>query len=123
MLQEIGLQIAWAFLEPVINTAIVGIVGWLVFQWNKWFRYQWDEKNRVALQSALENGVRAGLQALKSQQGHSVLSNATTPLVLNFARSYVAGSVPGAVKHFKLTPEKIEELAVPHLPIPGLPKK
>lgn len=117
MIQEIGLQIAWAFLEPVINTAIVGIVGWLVFQWNKWFRYQWDEKNRVALQSALENGVRAGLQALKSQQGHSLLSPATTPLVLNFARSYVAGSVPGAVKHFKLTPEKIEELAVPHLPL------
>lgn len=119
MLKEIGFQIAWAFLEPVINTAIMGIVGWLVWQWNKWFNYQWDEKNRIALQSALENGVRLGLQTLKAQQGHALLTPTTTPLVLNLARSYVAGSVPGAVKHFKLSPERIEELAVPHLPAPG----
>jgi len=122
---QIGLQIAWAFLEPVILTAVSGVVGWLIFQWNKWFRYQWDEKNRQALQSALENGVRAGLQALASQRGYQSASllEMDKPTVLNFARSYVAGSVPGAIKHFGLSPEKIEELAIPHLPIPGLPKK
>ena len=117
MLQTIGMQIAWAMLEPVLFTAISASVSWLLLQWNKWFRYQWDEKNRLALQSALENGVRAGLQALKEHQGSAYLTSSNRSLVLDHAKAYVESSVPGAVKHFKLGPEKIRELAVPHLPL------
>src|SRR5690606_38072915 len=112
----IALQVAWAVLEPMLLTAVTAAVAWAVVKWHQWTGYQIDARNREALQSALENGVRAALQAMHQQRGHAMLiSPSATQPVLEFAQQYVERSVPGAVKHFGLSGDRIRELAVPHL--------
>jgi hypothetical protein len=78
-----------------------------------------DAKNRDALQSALENGIRFAIQQLLdgklSPQGTVPADKKAA--VMATAKSYVASSVPGAVKHFNLTHGELDTLLVPHLPL------
>lgn len=117
ILSSVLLQIAWAVLEPAILTGVAAAVGWATVKWHQWTGYQIEARHREALQSALGNGVRAGLHALRQQRGYALVTSTTTGPLLDYAQAYVEQSVPGAIKHFSLTPERIRELAVPHLPI------
>lgn len=105
---------------PLIGVAIVAVLGWLGSIYTKWTGKQIEANDRAALQSALENGVRLGLQFIIKRYTNidiTRLTNEQKTDVLSTAASYVQKSVPDAVKNFGLSTQRIQELAQPKLPV------
>ena len=90
------------------------IVGWLSFQANRVFGVEIEARHREALQSALMNGVYRGLHAI---EGHAdrVTLDVRSAVIAEGIR-YVKRSVPDAIKHFKLTDERLRDLLEAKLP-------
>lgn len=112
-------QIMAQVLAYVIPILVTFILGWLAVLYAKLTGKNLDAKNRDALQSALENGIRFAIQQLLdgklSPQGTVPADKKAA--VMATAKSYVASSVPDAVKHFNLTHGELDTLLVPHLPL------
>lgn len=105
---------------PLIGVAVVAILAWVGSIYQKLTGKQLEANDRAALQSALENGVRLGLQfVLKRYTNIDItrLTNEQKTDVLSTAANYVQKSVPDAVKNFELTTQRIQELAQPKLPV------
>lgn len=103
------------FLPYIISGAIV----WFGTLYQRWTGKQLEARHREALQSALENGVRGAIQKVLAGK---LSADGTIPaekrgLVLEAAADYVKGSVPSAVKKFKLTNRKLVDLLEPKLPL------
>jgi hypothetical protein len=104
---EIGLQIALSFLAPLVSAAAAAVVGWIAYQWQRVLKVEFDSKSASMLHASLERGLLAAIELFGSRAGKGKL--------LDFAADYAATNNPGAVRHFKLTDEKLRELAIPHL--------
>lgn len=104
---EIGLQVALAFVAPLVSAAATAVVGWIVYWWQRVLKADFDAKSADSLHKALERGMLAAIDAFGSRAGKAKL--------LNFAADYAATNNPGAVRHFKLSEEKLQQLAIPHL--------
>lgn len=106
---------------PLVGIAITAILGWLATLYTRVTGKQLEANDRSALQSALENGVRLGLQFVLRKYGVGIniaqLTNDQKTEVLAQASNYVQKSVPDAVKNFGLTTQRIQELAQPKLPV------
>ncbi len=104
---EIGLQIALAFVAPLVSAAATAVVGCIVYWWQRVLKADFDAKSADSLHKALERGMLAAIDAFGARAGKAKL--------LNFAADYAATNNPGAVRHFKLSEEKLQQLAIPHL--------
>lgn len=104
---EIGLQIALSFLAPLVSAAAAAVVGWIVYWWQRVLKVEFDAKSANMLHASLERGLLAAIELLGARAGKGEL--------LDFAADYAATNNPGAVRHFKLTDEKLRKLAIPHL--------
>lgn len=108
------------YFVPIIVTALL---GWAAVLYTRLTGRQLDAQNRDSLQSALSNGVLWAIQQLLASGGKlnadGTVPDAARAGVLSAAQSYVMQSAPGAIKHFKLTPNRLEMLTVPHLPPPA----
>jgi len=108
-------------LMPVLVTIVTAAVSWAAVQYNKWTGQQIEAKDREALQSALLNGIRLGLQAVLRQHPSADPARLTVEqqaIATTVAAGYVQRSVPDAVKRFGLSPTRIRDLAEPKLPLP-----
>lgn len=121
MIPDFLLDLAWQnILWPVVGLVITAILGWLATLYARITGKQLEANDRSALQSALENGVRLGLQFILKRYVNidiTRLTNEQKTDVLSTAASYVQKSVPDAVKNFGLTTQRIQELAQPKLPV------
>jgi hypothetical protein len=109
---QVGLQILWAILEPLIFSGIAVVVGIVGRQIYKWTGYQIEAQHASNLQRALENGVRVGMHHF----GPGARGGQTEQAILSEATNYVRATVPDAVKHFRLSDETIKRLATAKLP-------
>lgn len=96
------------------GVVITFLVAWLTARITKLTGIQIEGKHREALQSALENGVNYGLNQLGRFTG-SYDIDVKNKIVAEGIR-YVQRSVPDALAHFNLTPERLKELLEAKLP-------
>ncbi len=109
---DIGMQIALAFVMPLVSAAATAAVGWIVYWWQRVLKAEFDAKSRLALHEALERGIMAAIEAFGPRMAASKTGKSK---LLEFAADYAATNNPGAVKHFGLAFGDLERLAVPHL--------
>ena len=98
-----------ATIEAVAGLAIAAAVGWVALRLNSLAGINIEARHREALQSALLNGVRAGLDLFGKRA--DAMQVDVRSKVLAEAADYVITSVPDAVKHFGLTPARVRDLA------------
>lgn len=82
----------------VVVSAIVGLIAWGVWRLTG---VKLDDSMRAALQSALENGIHAGLNAVQGAADKArpgILDNDVVQIALGYVRQFA----PGAVRHFGL---------------------
>jgi len=106
---DIGMSIALSFLRPLVDAAVVAVVGIVALHWQKWFKVDFDAKSRQTLQEALERGALAALEAFGPRASKAKLTAATADYVQRFSG--------GTVKGFGLSAEDLQQLALPHLAI------
>ena len=95
-------------LAPIeLYTADQRIVGWIAYQWQRVLKVEFDSKSANMLHASLERGLLAAIELFGARAGKGKL--------LDFAAEYAATNNLAAVRHFKLTDEKLRELAIPHL--------
>jgi hypothetical protein len=101
------------FLFELIAILATAAAGWLIKRIRDWTGIEIEARHREALQSALENAARLALhRATERAGGMSIpIGNA----VVESGVEYVLKSVPDAVRHFGLTPERVGELIRPKL--------
>lgn len=105
-------------LGPLIGVLVTAIIGWLAWLYTKLTGQNLEARHRDALQSALDNGIRAAIQLVlkgKLNPDGTVPEAARTTLLME-AKDYVTASVPGAIKHFGLSEKAVVDLLVPHMP-------
>lgn len=106
---------------PLVGIIVTALLGWIATGYARLTGRQLEATHRAALQSALENGIRAAIQLLLDGK---LTTAGTVPedkkaVVLATAATYVKNSVPDAVKHFELTETTLRDLLMPKLPISG----
>ena len=103
----IALEIAKAFILPLVSAGVTAAVGWVVYWWQRLLKSRFDQASAEQLHAALERGILAAIDALGSRASKSSL--------ISHAADYAASNNPGAVRHFKLGFSDLERLATPHL--------
>lgn len=101
------------YVAEVATIVIAGLVGWLGRRIHTLTGLNIEARHREALQSALENGARLVLDRVARSAGGKVVPLGNT--VLGDGVEYVLRSVPDAVQHFGLSPERVGELIRPKL--------
>lgn len=112
------------FANNIIETLVLLLATWVAGLYQRLTGKQMEKMHREALQSALENGIKAGIQLVlkgKLNQDGTVPAG-TSGQILAEAQRYVVKSVPDAVRHFELSDRKIVDLLEPKLPISGAAK-
>lgn len=104
---DIGMQIALSFLMPLVSAAATAAVGWIVWQWNRLLKADFDAKSAEALHAALERGMLAAIDALGTRTSKAKLVSSAA----DYAQTFNAGTI----KRLGLTRESLEQLALPHL--------
>lgn len=104
---EIALQVALSFVGPLISAAATAIIGWLTYQWARWFKADFDKKSADSLHQALERGMLAAIEALGV--------NAPRSGLLAHAADHAEQWNGGNVKRFKLSTADLQQLALPHV--------
>lgn len=105
-------------LIPSLLALIAAGVAWVSMIYNKLSGAKMDEKHRLALQSALENGMRYALQVIfkgKLPEPERIMDQRER--LFSVASGYVHNSTPAAVQHFKIGEKRLNDLLVPKLPI------
>lgn len=105
-------------LDLVLPALLTAVCGWFAVTYHRLTGQELEKHHRDALQSALHNGIRYAIQLVL---GGKLAKDGTVPadqqaLVLAKAREYVTDSVPDALRHFKVSDRKLNELLVPKLP-------
>jgi len=109
-------------LGPVIGVVVTALLGWIASLYAKLTGKALEANHRAALQSALENGIKAAIQKiLGGKLEGGVVPEVSVPVVLNKATAYVKASVPDAVANFNLSDSEIMDLLVPKLPSATVP--
>ncbi len=96
---------------------IMAFFAWLSFWLQRIFHVDMDAKMRDALNTALQNGVMAGMHSLQAWQSvHKDI--AVQGAVTRWAAQYAIDHVPDAVDHFGLSPEDLVTKALAFIPTP-----
>lgn len=108
-------------LGPVISVIVTAIIGWIAVLYTKITGSDLDAGHRIALQSALENGIRGAIQLILNGK---LSADGTVPAekrsaVIGAASQYVKTSVPEALAHFDINDRKLNDLLMPKLPNSG----
>ncbi|MEW5422637.1 hypothetical protein [Amorphus sp. 3PC139-8] len=102
----------WEILRPyvveVAGILVAAALGWLSMRVNKMFGLSIEAKHREALQSALMNGVMRGLASVDKAADRTSI-DLRSAVVAEGVR-YVQDYAPDAVRHFKLTPDRLGDL-------------
>lgn len=104
---EIALQVALAFVAPLVSAAATAVVGWITFLWQRNLKADFDAKSAESLHKALERGMLAAIDAFGARAKKSTL--------ISTAADYAEQFNGGTIKRFGLTRDSLEQLAVPHL--------
>ncbi len=104
---DIGMQIALSFLMPLVSAAATAAVGWIVWQWNRVLKADFDAKSAEALHAALERGMLAAIEAFGPRTNKAKL--------ISTAADYVETFNGGTIKRLGLSRDSLEQLALPHL--------
>lgn len=105
-------------LMPLIVAAIGAALTWAAARFHQWTGIQIEAKHRQALQSALENGARYGIEILRERGGQIDWRDPTLMQgIMDDAIEYVSNSVPDAIRHFGLSIPQLEQLLRPKLPV------
>jgi hypothetical protein len=104
---DIGMQIALSFARPLVDAAVIAIVGAVGLYWQKWFKVSFDAKSREGLQEALTRGALAALDAFGPRASKAKLADATADYVQRFNG--------GTVEAFGLKRSDLKRLAAPHV--------
>jgi hypothetical protein len=104
---DIGLQIALAFVMPLVSAAATAAVGWIVYWWQRVLKADFDQKSRDALHDALERGMLAAIEAFGPKAKRSTL--------LSTAADYAEQFNGKTIKNLKISRSELVQLAVPHL--------
>ncbi|WP_157928941.1 hypothetical protein [Pararhizobium haloflavum] len=102
------------FIAEVAALLVTALVGWIMVRLNGLLGLQKEGKHREALQSALMNGVFAGLHYVEAKADKATID--VRSAVLAEGIRYVERNVPDALKFFKLTPDRVRELLEAKLP-------
>jgi len=114
-------QLLWQVVGIVVPLVMTAAVGWAAVLYTRVTGKTLDEKNRLALQSALDNGIRWAIQQLLAGKlsPEGTVPAAKKDAVVAKATEYVRSSVPGAVDHFKIGTATMDKLVTAKLPIGG----
>lgn len=108
----------FAIVQPYVvelaSVIVAFIVAWVSAKVTKLTGIQIEAKHREALQSALQNGVNYGIN--KAGGWAATKDFDLKNQALAAAVKYVLDSVPDAIAHFGLTPEKLAQLLEAKLP-------
>ena len=104
---DIGMQIALSFLMPLVSAAATAAVGWIVWQWNRLLKADFDAKSAEALHAALERGMLAAIEAFGPRTNKTKLISTSA----DYAETFNGGTI----KRLGLSRESLEQLALPHL--------
>lgn len=105
-------------LAVVIPIIVTALLGWAAILYSRITGQELEAKHREALQMALTNGIRWGIeQVLKGKlKADGTVPEADKPAVLARAQEYVTASVPDAVKKFQITQPTMDRLLEAKLP-------
>lgn len=111
-------QILGQVLAVLIPLIVTALLGWIAILYTRVTGKQLEEKHRLALQSALTNGVNWAINQLLDGK---LNPDGTVPkdqkaAVIATAQQYVTTSVPDAVKKFQITQPTMEKLLTAKLP-------
>ena len=93
-------------LAALIASVLVGALAWAG---KKLFGLQMDASQRESLHGAIERGIGSGLEVMLKKVGGKTSFEIDSEVVALVA-NYVVKMSPDAVKHFKLTPDKLADL-------------
>mgnify|MGYP007106202572 CR=1 FL=1 len=102
------------YLLAVVSAIAAAVVGWLAELLRRKFNLDIDAAHRDALQTALTNG--AGLLIGKAGGALADKKLDLKSAALAEAVNYVLQAVPGAIRHFGITPEAVAEKLQAKLP-------
>ena len=104
---DIGMQIALSFLMPLVSAAATAAVGWIVWQWNRLLKADFDAKSAESLHAALERGMLAAIEQFTPRAKKATLISSAA----DYAETFNAGTI----KRMGLSRASLEQLALPHL--------
>lgn len=104
---DIGMQVALSFLMPLVSAAATAAVSWIVWQWNRVLKADFDAKSAESLHAALERGMLAAIEAFGPRANKAKL--------VSTAADYTATFNAGTIKRLGISRESLEQLALPHL--------
>jgi hypothetical protein len=104
---DIGLQIASAFLAPLASAAATAVAGWIIWQWNRVLKADFDAKSAASLHAALERGMLAAIEAFGPRSNKAQL--------VSTAVDYAEKFNGGTIRRLGIGRESLEQLALPHL--------
>lgn len=96
------------YLVEIMAALVSLLIGWVVAKISKLTGLNIEARHREALQSALTNGVNYGIEKMGRSAAGMTL-DVKNVLIADGIR-YVQNSVPDAIRHFGLTPERIRQL-------------
>lgn len=101
-------------LAELIVAVIFGAIAWML---RSFFGVQIDASRAARLHEAIENGIGYALSALEREARDAlpdtlVIENE----IVERARNYVTETMPDTLKHFGLTPSRLEKLIESKLP-------
>lgn len=98
-------QIIEPYLVSGLGAAITALIAWAAALVQKWMGLKIDQAHRDALHSAAMTGVNMALSRLGTTANSLTID--TKSAVIAQAIAWIEKSVPGAMAHFKLTPDKL----------------
>lgn len=88
----------------------------MLYYTRKWFKITAGEKMRLALNGAIENGLRAAGAKAVGDLREAVTDMDIKNNTIRRTIDYVGEYSPGALKHFGLSPDRLGDLVAARLP-------
>lgn len=111
---EVDLSPVTLQLLQILATVLISAVGVVLGRLWNWLGLKMDSEVRNYLDQAIINGLKYGITAIGDKIDRNDNVTFQSQQVAK-AVEYVVDQVPSAVKHFNLTPQKLEKLALARL--------
>jgi len=100
-------QLALPYIVSGLGAIVTALIAWAAAAIQRWTGVRIDAAHREALHSAAMTGINLALSRLGASAG-ALTIDTKSPVIAETVK-WMEKSVPGALAHFKMTPDKLGE--------------
>lgn len=97
------------FAVAVLVAVVPAIGGWIALRANTALGLKIDAQQRAVIEQGLERAIMFGVEAAKAKLPEGPVVDVKSAAIAQ-AVSYAQASVPGALKHFDITPDRLAKM-------------